>query len=215
MCLNYINSKGLKVPGITIAPRDNTIVKKKGKPGVLTWNTSHINEVKISAEDSFWDAWEDTHFDLSLIRVFYTQAPQAAKDEEIKVCDGKSVIIGKRVGKTKAVLTGGYMLKNVYSESWVKRKGFFYSPHYQVRIGIDHKKHFIKRYKERSFDLGLVAAFIGKVAQARLGQKVKMISENDILVGTRTTANHAMLISGMVRGEIDWDNNDTVEQFKR
>jgi len=206
MCVNYINSQGLKVSSITITPKDNTITRKKGRGGVLIWNTSHSNEVKIHAEDSFWDAWEVSRFDLSLIRTFYTQAPQLSKNEVIKICDGKSVIIGKRIGKTKAVLTGGYMLKNVYSKSWVKRKGFFYSPHYQLKIGIDHKKHFIERYKERGFDLGLAAAFIGKVAQARLGQRVKMIGENDILVGTRTTAHHAMLISGMVRGEMDWED---------
>ena len=206
MCVNYISPKGLKVSGITIIPKDKTARRKKGKAGLLVWNTSHIHEVKIYAEDSFWDAWEQSHFDLSLIRVFYTQVPQATKDEVITICDGKSVIIGKRVGKTKAILTGGYSLKHIYSEAWVKKKGFVYSPHYQVRIGIDHKRHFIKRYKERIFDLGLVAAFIGKVAQARLGQKVKIISENDILVGVRTTANHAMLITGMVRGEMDWDD---------
>ncbi|HIQ26983.1 MAG TPA: hypothetical protein EYH42_00605 [Sulfurovum sp.] len=81
-----------------------------------------------------------------------------------------------------------------------------YAPHYEVRVGIDHQKHFIKRYKERNFDLSLVAHFIGKVVQAKLGQRVKMISQNDIVIGTRTTAHRAMLISGMVRGEIDWDD---------
>ena len=206
--MKYINSQGSQVPGIVIVPKDNNsiVTKKKTKNSVLTWNAFHLNEVKIYAEDSFWSAWDKSRFDLSLIRVFYAQVPQAAKDEEIRICDGKSVIIGRRTSKTKAVLTGGYMLKNVYSESWVRKKGFFYSPHYQIKIGIDHKRHFVKRYKERAFDLGLVVSFIGKVAQARLGQRVKIVSDNDILIGTRTTAHHAMLISGMVRGEMNWDD---------
>jgi len=182
-----------------------TKIKKK-KPAPLTWEVATLHEVKLYAKDSFWDAWLKHHFDLSLIRTFYTQAPQLASHEEIKISDGKSVIIGKRTALNKAILTGGYTLNHIYPKQWVERKRIIYTPHYEVRVGIDHHKHFIKRYKERNFDLSLVAHFIGKVAQAKLGQRVKMISQNDILIGTRTTAHHAILISGMVRGEIDWDD---------
>ena len=195
---------------ITIIPKvkedeSKTKVKKK-KPAPLTWEVATLHEVKLYAQDSFWDAWVKHHFDLSLIKTFYTQTPQLAPNEEIKISDGKSVIIGKRTARNKAILTGGYTLNHICPKERAEGKGFMYTPHYEVRVAIDHHKHFITRYKERNFDLSLVAHFIGKVAQAKLGQKVKMISQNDILIGTRTTAHHAMLISGMVRGEIDWDD---------
>ena len=195
---------------ITIIPKvkedeSKTKVKKK-KPALLTWEVATLHEVKLYANDSFWDAWTKHHFDLSLIKIFYTQSPQLAHNEEIKISDGKSVIIGKRTAQNKAILTGGYSLNYIYPKEWVEGKKMIYAPHYEVRVGIDHQKHFIKRYKERNFDLSLVAHFIGKVAQAKLGQRVKMISQNDIVIGIRTTAHRAMLITGMLRGEIDWDD---------
>ena len=199
---------------ITIIPKvkedeHQTKIKKK-KPAPLIWEITTLHEVKLYAKDSFWDAWLKHHFDLSLIKTFYTQVPQLSANEEIKISDGKSVIVGKRTALNKAMLTGGYTLNHIYPKQWVEGKGIIYTPHYEVRIGIDHQKHFIQRYKERNFDLSLVSHFIGKVAQAKLGQRVKMISQNDILIGTRTTAHHAMLISGMVRGEMDW--NDYVDK---
>lgn len=116
------------------------------------------------------------------------------------------MIIGKRTDRDMALLTNGYKMKGVYGKEWAEEKGFVYAPQYQVRINIDHKGHFFKRYKKRGFDLRLVAAFIGKVAQAKLGQKVKMISDEVIIVGKRLDAAHAVLITGMVRGDIDWDD---------
>lgn len=188
---------------ITIIPKEK---KKKTRPKTLEWHAEYLHEVKIYAKDSFWVDWIKNRFDLSLLRIFYTRVAQLAYDEEIKITDGKSVITGKRIDRDTAILTGGYKMKGIYSREWAKEKGFVFAPHYQVRIGIDHKGHFIKRYKKRGFDLRLVAAFIGKVAQAKLGQKVKMISEEEIIVGKRLDTHRAVLITGMVRGDMDWDD---------
>jgi len=159
----------------------------------------------LDAEESFWDDWIKHHFDLSLIRIFYAHSPNLSYGEEITICDGKSVITGKRISKDQAILSRGYKLKYVYSQKWVEKRGYLYTLQYEVCISIDHKSHFIKRYQQRGFNLGLAVRFIGKVAQAQLGQKVKMIGDEDIIIGTRTTAHAAMLISGMVRGEMNWD----------
>lgn len=192
---------------ITIIPKEKIEVKKKNpRPKTLEWNMEYLHEVKIYAEDTFWVDWIKNRFDLALIRIFYTQVPQLSNGAEIKITDGKSVIVGKRIDRDTAVLTSGYKMKGVYDKEWAEEKGFVYAAQYQVRINIDHKGHFLKRYKKRGFDLRLVAAFIGKVAQAKLGQKVKMISEEEIIVGKRLDASHAVLITGMVRGDIDWDD---------
>ncbi len=192
---------------ITIIPKENTeLKKKKPRPQTLEWNMEYLHEVKMYAEDTFWADWIKNRFDLALIRIFYSQVGQLTYGEEIKITDGKSVIIGKRTDRDMALLTNGYKMKGVYGKEWAEEKGFVYAPQYQVRINIDHKGHFLKRYKKRGFDLRLVAAFIGKVAQAKLGQKVKMISDEEIIVGKRLDAGHAVLITGMVRGEIDWDD---------
>ncbi|HIE58965.1 MAG TPA: hypothetical protein EYP82_03305 [Hydrogenothermaceae bacterium] len=193
---------------ITVIPKDGTYQKnspKKIRKGTLVWQSAPLHNIRLDAEESFWDDWMKHHFDLSLIRIFYNHAPNLTCHEEIKIYDGKSVIIGKRISQDQAVLLKGYKLKYVYSQKWVEKRGDMYTPQYEVYISIDHKSHFIKRYQQRGFDLGLVAQFIGKVAQAQLGQKVKMIGDEDIIIGTRTTAHAAMLISGMVRGEMDWD----------
>jgi len=197
--------------GITIIPKDDKYlqlkeVKKKKKPQTMTYHPHQLNPVKLFAKESFWKDWERHYFDLSLIKVFYQRAPQLSEDQEITICDGKSVIVGKRTAEDQAILIKGYRFKGIYSKEWVEKKGFIYVPQYQTKVVLDHKKHFLKRYKERGFDLRLIAYFISAAAQAKLGQRIKVISDNDILIGTRTTAHKAMLISGMVRGEIDWDD---------
>ena len=68
------------------------------------------------------------------------------------------------------------------------------------------KRHVIKRYKERGFDLSLVSLFIIKAPMAKLGQRIKIIGENDIIIGTRTTEYGSVLITGMKRGEIDFED---------
>jgi len=193
---------------ITVIPKDETYQRnspKKIRKGTLKWQSTPLHNIRLDAEESFWDDWIKHHFDLSLIRIFYAHAPNLFYGEKVTICDGKSVITGKRISQDQVILSEGYRLKYVCSQKWVEKRGYLYTPQYEVYISIDHKAHFIKRYQQRGFDLGLVAQFIGKVAQAQLGQKVKMIGNNDIVIGTRTTAHAAMLISGMVRGEMDWD----------
>lgn len=187
--------------GITIVPK-----VKKPKPKTLVWQANSLHEIKIHADNSFWEAWKKRRFDLSLIRVFYMKVPDLSYGEEIKITDGKSVIHGKRIDGSTSVLIDGYMLDSIYNEEWALENNYCYTSHYQTKIGLDHKGHFLKRYKERGFDLRLVASFIGKVAQAKLGQKVKMISEDEIIVGRRADAHNATLITGMIRGEIDMDD---------
>jgi len=189
---------------ITITPKIEK--KKKSKPKTLTCEISRLNEVKIYAEDSFWDAWQEYHFDLQLIYGFYKQVPQLKENGEIKISDGKNVIVGKRVEEYKAILTGGYTLPSILTKEQLEAQGYSYTPHRKIRVGIDHNHHFIERYKKRGFDLGLAAIFISKIAQTKLGQRVKIISEDDIMIGTRTTMNNSMLITGMKRGEIDWED---------
>jgi len=170
------------------------------------YEISRLSEVKTYAEDSFWDAWKEYHFDLQLIYGFYKQVPQLKEEEEVKISDGKNVIKGKRIKKNKAILTGGYTLPSILTKEQLDAQGYSYTPHRKIRVGIDHKLHFIERYQKRRFDLGLAAIFISKIAQTKLGQRVKIISEDDIMIGTRTTMNNSMLITGMRRGEIDWED---------
>lgn len=106
---------------------NQTKVKKK-KPAPLTWEVTTLHEVKLYAKDSFWDAWLKHHFDLSLIKTFYIQAPQLAANEEIKISDGKSVITGKRTAQNKAILTGGFTLNHIYPKQWVEGKDLFIRP---------------------------------------------------------------------------------------
>lgn len=208
MCVNQV-TKGKVMSGITIVPKQKKEEQDKrrvGKPPVKHYEARPMNQVKMFAAESFWEAWDKHHFDLSLIKAFYSKAPQLMENEEIIISDGKSVIVGRRTEQFKAVLTDGYNFKRVHDKKWVEDKGFIYEAQYAIRIGIDHRKHFIKRYRQRGFDLGLVAEFVSVVAQAKLGQRVKVVSKDDVLIGTRTTAHHAMLISGMKRGQIDMED---------
>lgn len=200
MCIT-INGK--KINGIITRPKPEK--KRWVKPKVLTIEVNNLNDVRIYAEDSFWAAWEKYHFNLSLVLAFYKLAPQVTDEKEIKITDGKSVIIGKRTGERSVTLTGGYTFKTIHSEDWANKKGFNFTPHRQVRVNLDHRRHFVDRYKKRGFDLRLMAIFISKVPMAKLGQRVKVISKNDILIGTRTTEYGSMLITGMVRGKIDFN----------
>lgn len=189
---------------ITIVPKIEK--KKRLKPKTMICQVSRLNEVKIYAQDSFWEAWKEYHFDLQLIYGFYKQVPQLKEDQEIKISDGKNVIVGNRIEEKKAILTRGYTLPLILTKEQLEAKGYIYTPHRKIRVGIDHKLHFIERYQKRGFDLGLAAIFISKIAQTKLGQRVKIISEDDIMIGTRTTMNNSMLITGMRRGEIDWED---------
>lgn len=197
--------------GITIIPKDETYlqkkeVKRKKKPQTMVYKPYMLSPVKLFAKESFWKDWERHYFDLSLIKAFYHQAPQLSENQEVTICDGKNVIVGKRIAEDQAVLIKGYVLKRIYSKEWVEKKGFIYAYQYVTKVALDHRRHFLKRYKERNFDLRLVAHFITAVAQAKLGQKVKVVSEDDVLIGTRMSVHKAMLITGMVKGEIDWDD---------
>ena len=180
--------------------------KKKPKPKTMICEIIRLNQVKIYAEDSFWEVWKKYHFDLQLIYGFYRQVAQLKEEQEIKISDGKNVIVGRRIEEKKAILTGGYTLPFILTKEQLEAQDYSYTPHRKIRVGIDHKLHFIERYQKRGFDLGLAAIFISKIAQTKLGQRVKIISENDIMIGTRTTRNNSMFITGMKRGEIDWED---------
>ena len=197
---------------ITIQPKPKK--KKWVSPKTMIVEIDELNDVKIYAIDSFWDAWENHHFDLSLILTFYKEVSQCTHNQIIKITDGKNVIIGERVDQEHATLINGYILKSIHSELWASKNGFIFTAHRQVRIGIDHKRHFIDRYKKRNFDLSLVAIFIIRVPMGKLGQRIKIVSKNDILIGTRTTQYGGMLISGMVRGEMDFEDYVDVKMQK-
>lgn len=186
--------------GITIQPK---IKKKFVKPKTMVVDTRELNKVKMFALDSFWSAWEEEKFDLNLMSAFYKEAPQLKKDEVLNITDGKSVVSGYRLNERTALLSSGRTLERVYSQTWAEKNGFIFVPHRKVKLGLDKKRHFIERYRSRNFDLGLVVEFIIRAPMGKLGQRIKILSENDVLVGARTNEYGSILITGMKRGEID------------
>ncbi len=198
------------IKGITIVPKPKIIPKPKKKPSVMIVRENEINhsytKLNISAEDQFWEDWDVHHFDIGLCLTFVKNLHTLNVGEEYKITDGKSVIIVKRSAEYEGVLLGGFFFKRIHSQEWLEKRGYIWTPHRKVYVALDHKRHFSDRYKKRRFNLALLAVFIGRVPTTTLGQRIKIIGENDILIGTRTSMYASLLITGMKRGEIDLED---------
>jgi hypothetical protein len=199
-----------KIKGITIVPKPKSISKPKKKPSTMVIREDEINhsyaKLNISAEDQFWKDWDEHHFDIGVCLAFVRSLPTLNIGEEYRVTDGKSVIIVRRSAEYEGVLLGGFSFKRIYSQEWLEKEGYIWTPHRKVYVALDHKSHFADRYKKRRFNLALLAVFIGRVPTTALGQRIKIIGENDILIGTRTSMHASLLITGMKRGEIDFED---------
>jgi hypothetical protein len=196
--------KGKIMAGITIVPKPTP--KKKKKPETLVVDAEKINlpflRTEISADDAFWEDWDLHHFDIGLALVFMRRILSLKQDEIVKFTDGKSVVIAKRTGEESGVLMGGYQLRRIYTQEWAEAHGYHWASHRQVRISLDHKRHFVDRYRKRKFNLALMGLFIGKAPMVKLGQRIKIVGKDDIFIGTRTSKYGAIVITGMKRGEI-------------
>ncbi len=196
-----------KIKGITIVPKPKIVPKAKKKPSVMVIRENEINhnytKLNISAEDQFWEDWDEHHFDIGLCLAFVRRLPALNIEEKYKITDGKSAIIVKRSAEHEGVLLGGFAFNRIHAQEWLEKEGYIWVPHRKVYVALDHKKHFADRYKKRRFNLALLAVFISRIPMTALGQRIKIIGENDILIGTRTSMYASLLITGMKRGAID------------
>lgn len=180
--------------------------KKKRRIPHTIEHSVEKNRVELIGTKNFWSTLIKKTIDLELIPHLYIANENKAiekYDMEVISTNG-SCVIHAHISKDKIVLMKAYRLKNRIGKEEAESKGYdWYTP--TLALWMDKQFHFLKRYGKRKFDLDLIVPAYFKAKGMMPNDRVITSNGDSKVVLAKKDSKTIILVTGMVIGEIDWD----------
>jgi hypothetical protein len=162
-------------------------------------------EIKLIATKRFWRDFLEKEFELELIPSIYCTLLRSRETEKKIFTNGHTCMAAQYLSDEKKILLlYGRQGKYISREEAEKRGEIWINaPHALV---IDKRRHFLKRYFERKFDLTLIVALYRELKKRMPRDRISVSDGIYKLSGHKKTGLLIELNTGIKIGEIDWED---------
>jgi hypothetical protein len=159
-------------------------------------------EMKLIISKKVWKFFLSSKLTYELIPAAYFEMLKLPL-ESATFCDRNTLIILKKSKENKSieVVKAQY---NDLNEKEIKQEGFIFLPQSHI-LYLDRKNHFLKRLFQRNFDLTLIVDAYRELKKVMPGDLVSISDGNTKIIGKKLTGSSIVLSTGIVIGEINWD----------
>lgn len=199
---------------ITKTPKSEVVVPKKHKETLKRRRKNHRgsselievepHEIKLTTTNRFWKDFLEGEFDLELMPVIYSVLSRSKETSKKIFTNGYSYIAAQYMPEEKQVLLlYGYKSKYI-DQAEAEEKGLLWinAPHALV---VDKRRHFLKRYFERKFDLTLIVPLYKELKKRMPRDRVSVSDGAYKISGHKKTGLLIELNTGIKIGVIDWE----------
>jgi hypothetical protein len=179
--------------------------RRKKRKGRTFFREIEPLEAKLEIASVFWENYIKQEFGLELVPKIYRYLLNNPSSKTIIFTDGDTFIKAKSSKDDKTVTMVEARRRRRISEKEAVLKGMIWICTTHI-LTVDKRKHFLKRLIERKFDLTLIVAFY-EVAIGKMPSDTIIISDHTTkIIGHKSSGASVVLNTGMVIGEIDWDD---------
>ena len=185
---------------------EKVMLRKKGyRPKAYYYEVDKM-PLGLHFSSLYWEKLgKNNYFTLDIVPLIYRyfEGNQKQHDEDLVFADGYALTTASFDLEQRCVRIND-VKRFQCRKSVAKQKGYLYlSPSHTFKLTRD--KHLLKRWFERDFDLALLVPLYENLVRCRAGDRVSVSDGCSKVMGIKINGLTILAQTGMVLGQIDWD----------
>ena len=178
--------------------------RRKGRRPQSYYREVPSRQVKLKISNKVWVKALKGKLSYELIPSAYLEIMRRDDNTPFSYTDGSAVVTAVK-SSSQNTITITDMQKCTISAKEAKKSGFeWLSPSHTLFLDRNH--HFLKRLKERDFDVSLMIDAYIELKRVMPGDCVSVTDGHTKILGRKQTGLSIVLNTGVVLGEMDWND---------